>query len=464
MEFNPLWQLSETEKGQITTTDVNSIASAFGGGLITKSCALKELKQQSHITGRFTNISSEDIEDAENEVPLSEGMFPGDPGAGGGGSDVPEGDDPNERLGGANPDVPDENEIDAEPSAEEKDVTQDSITKKVRFRDALRAKVREWLDKDFKEYQHPRGSEGTSKGGQFVKKGSGGGASAVKAKSAPKEAATKPSKSSMQPAKMIGGKRVASDGKALPKHIASAKIPPAWTDVVYNPDPKAELMVTGKAENGKLQYIYSEAHWSRVAAEKFSRIDELNEKFDAIQKENNKSKTEEALVLKLIMQTGIRPGSDEEILSKVKAYGATTLEGKHVQVKGSSVVLKFIGKKGVENNIPVKDKEMASLIIQRAKKAGPNGQLFGTDGSALLKYTHSLDGGGFKTKDFRTLLGTKVAMESIKLVDPPDNEKEYKKRVKEIAKIVAQRLGNTPSVCLKAYIHPAVFSEWRMAL
>ena len=145
--FNPLWQLSETEKAQIAMNDVNTQASAFGGGLITKGTALKELKQQSSITGRFTNITQQDIEDAENEPPPGD-MF--------GMDEPPEGDtpenlapgDPNERLGADNPDLIDEK---AEPDKIEKDFnTGDSVKpkRKIRFRDALKKAVKEWLDSE----------------------------------------------------------------------------------------------------------------------------------------------------------------------------------------------------------------------------------------------------------------------------------------------------------------------------
>jgi uncharacterized protein len=106
-KFNPLWQLSDTEKGQIASGDVGTIASAYGGGLITKKMALKELKQLSDVTGRFTNITAEDIENAEeDEAPGMEGLF-GEEGADVSGEPT-ESDDPNDRLGAQNPEIPNE--------------------------------------------------------------------------------------------------------------------------------------------------------------------------------------------------------------------------------------------------------------------------------------------------------------------------------------------------------------------
>lgn len=72
-KFNPLWTLSDSEKSTIAGTNVNTIGAAFTSGAITKPIALKELLQQSRVTGIFTNITDEDIEAAVNEPPEPSG-------------------------------------------------------------------------------------------------------------------------------------------------------------------------------------------------------------------------------------------------------------------------------------------------------------------------------------------------------------------------------------------------------
>ena len=61
------------------------------------------------------------------------------------------------------------------------------------------------------------------------------------------------------------------------------------------------------------------------------------------------------------------------------------------------------------------------------------------------------------------MTGVVEAMDIVSKAKKPTNEKEYKKSVMEIAKQVAKKLGNTPSVALKSYIAPEAFSEWRIA-
>jgi DNA topoisomerase-1 len=246
------------------------------------------------------------------------------------------------------------------------------------------------------------------------------------------------------------------------------KIPPAWTDVKYSPDPHANLLVVGKDSKGRRQAIYSKTFSATQAAAKFSRIAELDKKFSAIFKENwdNRKSREKAAAadcLLLIMTTGIRPGSEADTGAEKQAFGATTLLGKHVKVSGHDVSLHFVGKKGVELNIPVDDPETKKMLLKRKQLSGNNGRLFTVSEAHLLSYVSTLDGGGFKTKDFRTLLGTNIAMREVEATPAPKNEKEYKKAVVRVAKAVANKLGNTPVIALQSYINPVVFADWRVA-
>ena len=99
-EFNSLWQLSDTEKGQIAATDATTVASAYGAGLITKKIGMKELLQSSRVSGRFTNITEEDIESAKEEVPAGEeNPFASPPeGSESSGSPLPPSDEDNEKT------------------------------------------------------------------------------------------------------------------------------------------------------------------------------------------------------------------------------------------------------------------------------------------------------------------------------------------------------------------------------
>jgi DNA topoisomerase I len=249
-----------------------------------------------------------------------------------------------------------------------------------------------------------------------------------------------------------------NEGNELPDHIKGLKIPPGWEGIRYNKNPEGDLLVTA----GSKKVIYSARFIQQQTDEKFARIKELDGKFDGIKQEvdadiANGRDVEEASCLRMIMNTGLRPGGSSD------AIGATTLQGKNVVELKSGVRLRFSGKSGVDNDIKVTDPEVAKDLLARKAAAGSRGYLFDTNNQKLSDYTHSKDGGGFQTKDFRTLRATRLAQEEVaKIKRLPNDEKTYRKAAIKVAKAVSEKLGNTFAVCLQSYIHPAVFAPWRM--
>ncbi len=70
-EFKPLWQMSDEQKVTIANTATNTIIASHQEGLISTPTAMKELRQLSYKTGVYTNITDEEIEEAENEPPFT---------------------------------------------------------------------------------------------------------------------------------------------------------------------------------------------------------------------------------------------------------------------------------------------------------------------------------------------------------------------------------------------------------
>jgi len=230
------------------------------------------------------------------------------------------------------------------------------------------------------------------------------------------------------------------DRENWPEHIKSLVIPLAWKDVRFSEDPNAALLVTGKDSKGRTQYVYSKAFQDSQAAIKFERITQLQNQLPAIdrqltdiRKNGNEIDKEHAECAWLVRWTGIRPGSDEDTGAEKKAYGATTLTGSHVVVNGNQVSLQFVGKKGVDLNIPVANMNIARRLVQIKQDVG-DGPLFPhvTDAS-LRDFVHErLDHGDFKTKDFRTLLGTTTAISMVNKTPAPSDKKSYVKAVKGV--------------------------------
>lgn len=269
---------------------------------------------------------------------------------------------------------------------------------------------------------------------------------------------------------IVDGKRMMEDGSPLPPHIKKLGIPPKWSDVRINPDPDGDLLAVGRDAKGRLQPIYSERFAQTQAEAKFLRVQQLAVEFPSIEKQNDKDrrsrtprKRDNADCAFLIMRTGLRPGSDDDTGADVKAFGATNLKAEHVVIEKGKVFLRFTGKKGVALNLEMDDPDVIKMLKKRKKEAGEDGQLFAkANDKSVLDYTRTLDGGHFKTKDFRTHLGTATALKELQAAEKPKNDKEYRRAVMEVAKKVAAKLGNTPTIALQSYINPSVFAEWRI--
>ena len=211
-----------------------------------------------------------------------------------------------------------------------------------------------------------------------------------------------------------------SGGKQLPGHLAKLRIPPAWSKVRVSSDPGADVLVTGFDAKGRKQTVYSDSWSMRQAAAKFDKIVELQHKASAIESQINEgiaSGNENALVAKLIFISGVRPGSDRDTKSEKKAYGATTLLARHVVTDGDSVRLEFTGKKGVALSIPITDANLAKKLREKSTSGDADARLFpGVNDTTLRDYIHSLDGGSFRPKDFRTRLGSAIAAAEVRKI------------------------------------------------
>jgi DNA topoisomerase-1 len=317
----------------------------------------------------------------------------------------------------------------------------------------LRNLIATAMDVEFDEKKHPRRADG-----QFAPKNSGRGAPA---QGHPHRNAHQSRSAHLKPAP--------ADRASWPEHIRALRLPPAWRDVRISSDPGSDLQAIGIDAKGRPQYVYSERFVKTQSAIKFARIAELDDKFEAIRDQNDKARRSRDPKIKdhadctaLVMEMGLRPGGDDDTRAEKRAYGASTLEGRHVVVKGGKVRLQFVGKKGVDIDLEVTDPDMARMLRERARAAGPDGPLFPhVSAASLLNYVHGLDGGGWKTKDMRTLKATRLAHAMVHGSEAPKSDKEYKKRVREVAVYVSSHLGNTPAVALASYISPEVFAPWR---
>jgi DNA topoisomerase-1 len=262
--------------------------------------------------------------------------------------------------------------------------------------------------------------------------------------------------------------------------IRQLAIPPAYTDVWICPLPNGHLQATGIDARGRKQYRYH-AEWRLLKDEtKFERLELFGRALPKIRarvardlqagaKEQLPGRaTVLATLVRLLDITFLRVGN-EEYASSNRSYGLTTLRNRHVDVRGTSLRLRFRGKSGVLHEARVDDPRVAR-VIRRCQQLpgqelfqyqGSDGEVHSVSSSDVNEYLREAAGDNFTAKDFRTWHGTVQALELTRIACSGESEGEAggsRVNAKEILGAVARQLGNTPAVCKKAYIHPAVLT------
>jgi DNA topoisomerase-1 len=174
-----------------------------------------------------------------------------------------------------------------------------------------------------------------------------------------------------------------------------------------------------------------------------------------------------ATVVQLLETTAIRVGNDEYAKDN-GSFGLTTLRNKHAKVDGASVRFSFRGKSGIRHAIDLRDRRLARIVRQCQDLPGQ--QLFeyvdddGTpkaiDSSDVNEYIRAISGEEFSAKDFRTWLGTVTCASLLAEQQAAETQTERKQRLTAVIADVAKRLGNTPAVCRKCYVHPHVLEAY----
>lgn len=265
------------------------------------------------------------------------------------------------------------------------------------------------------------------------------------------------------------------EDEATLKRIKSLVIPPAWQDVWICPQANGHLQATGRDARGRKQYRYH-PKWRTVRDEvKYERMINFGKALPQIRKEVDRAlglsglprEKVLATIVYLLEATMMRIGNDEYAREN-KSYGLTTLRNRHVKIDGSEVEFRFRGKSGVYHDVKVHDRRLAR-IIQRTRDLpgqdlfeyiGDDGEPHGVDSSDVNDYLREITGEDYTAKDFRTWSGTVLAALALQEFEKVDSEAQAKKNVVRAIESVAEKLGNTPSVCRKCYVHPAVLDAY----
>jgi DNA topoisomerase-1 len=173
-----------------------------------------------------------------------------------------------------------------------------------------------------------------------------------------------------------------------------------------------------------------------------------------------------ATVVHLLETTLIRIGNDDYARTN-KSYGLTTLRNPHVKVEGSELRFQFKGKSGKTWRLQLKDRRIAKIVRacqelpgQRLFQYQEDGELREVTSADVNAYLKEVTGADITAKDFRTWAGTVMAAMALHEFEAFDTKAAQKKNLKDAIERVSSRLGNTPTICRKCYIHPEVLNAY----
>lgn len=270
------------------------------------------------------------------------------------------------------------------------------------------------------------------------------------------------------------------DGKPITdqtelERIKALGIPPAYNDVWICPLSNGHIQATGRDARGRKQYRYH-PRWREIRDDsKYNRMMAFAAALPTIRAQvehdlalpglpRNKVL---ATVVRLLESTAIRVGN-AEYAKQNKSFGLTTMRDRHVSIEGSKLRFKFRGKSGKHHTIDLKDRRLARIVKQCQDLPGQEllqyldeqGQVQDIDSGAVNEYLREISGQDFTAKDFRTWAGTVLCAVALDEIGACPSSKQAKKNIVRAVEQVAERLGNTPSVCRKSYIHPEIMQAY----
>jgi DNA topoisomerase I len=263
------------------------------------------------------------------------------------------------------------------------------------------------------------------------------------------------------------------------QRIRKLAIPPAYEDVWICTNARGHLQATGHDARGRKQYRYHPDWRAMRDSAKFGRMVEFGEALPRLRRCLRRDLALPglpqdkvlAVVVALLDSTLVRVGNVEYARDN-KSFGLTTLRDRHVKfISDGRAVLTFRGKGGLEHEVKINDRRLARIVRHCQEVPGQHlFQYIGFDGvhhqidsDQVNDYLARAMGADFTAKDFRTWGATERAIALMSCMPLPENPSDSALAacIMQTVRTVASELRNTPAVCRKSYINPAVFEAWR---
>jgi DNA topoisomerase-1 len=269
------------------------------------------------------------------------------------------------------------------------------------------------------------------------------------------------------------GKIIRDEQRLL--RIKRSAIPPAWTDVWICPSPTGHIQATGRDARRRKQYRYHE-RWRELRDEnKFGRLADFAKALPKIRQRVTHDMRLPGLprekvlatVVRLLERTFIRIGN-AEYARENKSFGLTTMQDRHVTVKGACLRFRFRGKSGRQHEVDVTDRRIAKIVSKCQDLPGQDlfqyvddeGEARNVTSQDVNDYLREITNENFTAKDFRTWAGTVLGAIALNAQGAFETKKQAKANLKTAICAVAELLGNTPAICRKCYVHPAILEAY----
>lgn len=269
------------------------------------------------------------------------------------------------------------------------------------------------------------------------------------------------------------GERV-TDAAALDR-ISRLAVPPAYEDVWICSDADGHIQATGRDARGRKQYRYHSRWVETRDANKYERmiafgsiLPRLRTRIDAHMRRKGLGRRKVlATVAHLLDTTLIRIGNSDYARAN-ESYGLTTLRNAHVSTTSSELRFQFRGKSGKVWKLKMRDRRIARIVRQIQELPGQQvfqyvdraGRMRSVTSNDVNEYLREIANEPVSAKDFRTWAGSVLAAVELAGSEPGGSATAAKKNVRSAIARVAARLGNTPTICRKCYVHPNVIDAY----
>ena len=272
------------------------------------------------------------------------------------------------------------------------------------------------------------------------------------------------------------------DGSAVTDEAALARIrslaiPPAYTDVWICRDPCGHMQATGRDQKGRKQYRYHKDWHGEQDASKFQRLVAFGRSLPALRTRIASDMQLRGLarhkvlatVVNLLDRTLIRVGNAEYAKGN-DSYGLTTLQNRHVELKGASLHFRFKGKSGKVWQLRISDRRIARIVRQIQDLPGQDlfqyldeeGQVRDVTSADVNAYIREIAGEQTSAKDFRTWTGTVLAARALSEAGPFTSKRDAASR--SGARCTRWRSASatpSPSAAAAMFIPPLSMAIWR---